>query len=140
MSINRRIVCRGCSGEKGKLKAKCQSCGKCPDETRMVQRQMGPGMIVQQEERVPSKEKCKVEDTVLKTTVERGIADGANVYRDECAVRLQAAWRGARTRRTTDRALRHANPTRLRKYCEQRLSGLTDELLGRIEAERSAVE
>ena len=70
----------------------------------------------------------------------RGIADGANVYRDECAVRLQAAWRGARTRRTTDRALRHANPTRLRKYCEQRLSGLTDELLGRIEAERSAVE
>jgi DnaJ-class molecular chaperone len=79
MSINRRIVCRGCSGEKGKLKAKCQSCGKCPDETRMVQRQMGPGMIVQQEERVPSKEKCKVEDTVLKTTVERGIADGAEI-------------------------------------------------------------
>ena len=36
-------------------------------------------MIVQQEERVPSKEKCKVEDTVLRTTVERGVADGAEI-------------------------------------------------------------
>lgn len=79
MSINRRIVCRGCGGEKGRNKAKCESCGKCPDETRMVQRQMGPGMIVQQEERVPSKEKCKVEDTVLRTTVERGMADGSEI-------------------------------------------------------------
>ena len=34
----------------------------------MVQRQMGPGMIVQQEERVASKEKCKTEDTALKVT------------------------------------------------------------------------
>jgi DnaJ-class molecular chaperone len=79
MHINRRVVCRGCAGEKGKGKPKCRSCGKCPDETRMVQRQMGPGMIVQQEERVASKEKCKVEDTALKTTIERGIADGAEI-------------------------------------------------------------
>lgn len=78
-SINRRVVCRGCKGEKGKTKAKCQSCGRCPDEIRMVQRQMGPGMIVQQEERVPSSEKCKVEDTILKLTVERGIAEGAEI-------------------------------------------------------------
>mmetsp|Transcript_4414 Transcript_4414/g.5638 ORF Transcript_4414/g.5638 Transcript_4414/m.5638 type:complete len:483 (+) Transcript_4414:87-1535(+) len=79
MHINRRIVCRGCGGDKGKGKAKCKSCGKCPDETKMVQRQMGPGMIVQQEERVASKEKCKVEDTALATTIERGIADGAEI-------------------------------------------------------------
>ena len=69
-----------------------------------------------------------------------GIEDGVNIYREECAVRLQAAWRGAHTRRTTDKALRHANPTRLRRYCERRLCGLTDDLLGRIEAERSAVD
>ena len=64
MAINRRIVCRGCAGDKGKNKPKCKACGKCPDEVRMVQRQMGPGMIVQQEERVASKEKCKVRDHV----------------------------------------------------------------------------
>lgn len=79
VNINRRVVCRGCSGDKGKGKAKCASCGKCPDEVKMVQRQMGPGMIVQQEERVASKEKCKVEDTELSTVLERGIADGAEI-------------------------------------------------------------
>lgn len=79
MNINRRVVCRGCAGDKGKGKAKCAQCGKCPDEVKMVQRQMGPGMIVQQEERVPSKEKCKVEDTELSTVLERGIKDGAEV-------------------------------------------------------------
>lgn len=79
MHINRRVVCRGCSKGKAKDKEKCKSCGKCPDETRMVQKMMGPGMIVQQEERVASKEKCKVEDTALKTTIERGIADNAEI-------------------------------------------------------------
>lgn len=78
-SINRRVVCRGCSGDKGRNKPKCQACNRCPDEIRMVQRQMGPGMIVQQEERVPSKEKCKNEDTVLKATIERGIGDGESI-------------------------------------------------------------
>ena len=57
--IQRRVVCRGCSPGK-KHKPKCDTCGRCPDEVKMVQRQMGPGMIVQQEERVQSKEKCKV--------------------------------------------------------------------------------
>jgi len=79
MSIQRRIVCRGCGGDKGKGKAKCASCGRCPDETRMVQRQMGPGMIVQQEERVPSKEKCKNEETTLSATIEKGMGDGAEI-------------------------------------------------------------
>ena len=70
----------------------------------------------------------------------RGIDDGANLYRDECAVRMQAAWRGARVRKATAKQLRHLNPARRRKYAEQRLSGLTDQLLGAIEAERSAVD
>jgi len=79
MNINRRIVCRGCAGEKGAGKPKCASCGRCPDEVRMVQRQMGPGMIVQQEERVASKQKCKVEDTTLSAVIEKGVADGAEI-------------------------------------------------------------
>lgn len=79
MHINRRVVCRGCASEKGKGKPKCAACGKCPDEVKMVQKMMGPGMVVQQEERVPSKEKCKVEDTALTTMVERGIAEGAEI-------------------------------------------------------------
>ena len=77
-NIQRRVVCRGCGPGK-KPKAKCETCGRCPDETRTVQRQMGPGMIVQQEERVASKEKCKVEDTVLKAMVERGMKEGAEI-------------------------------------------------------------
>jgi len=76
--IQRRIVCRGCGPGK-KHKPKCETCGRCPDEVKMVQRQMGPGMIVQQEERVASKEKCKTEDTALKTTIERGMADGSQI-------------------------------------------------------------
>merc|ERR1719502_1954389 len=76
--IQRRVVCRGCGPGK-KPKPKCETCGRCPDETRTVQRQMGPGMIVQQEERVASKEKCKVEDTVLKAMVERGMKEGAEI-------------------------------------------------------------
>lgn len=73
-TINRRTVCRGCATEKKKNSERCQSCGRCPDEVKMVQRQMGPGMIVQQEERVRSKEKCKNENTVLATHVEKGMA------------------------------------------------------------------
>merc|ERR1711998_139634 len=76
-SLQRRIVCRGCS--KKPDSPKCSGCGRCPDEIRMVQRQMGPGMIIQQEERVASKEKCKTEDTALKTTIERGMSDGSTV-------------------------------------------------------------
>lgn len=78
-SFDRRVVCRGCKGDKGANKPKCQSCGRCPDEVRMVQRQMGPGMIVQQEERVPSQDKCKVENTEIKVTVERGVAEGGEL-------------------------------------------------------------
>ena len=70
----------------------------------------------------------------------RGIDDGANLYREECTVQIQAAFRGALARRATAKALRHANPTRMRRYCEQRLSGLTDQLIGQIEAERSEVD
>ena len=37
-----------------------RECGACPKEKKMVHRRAGPGMIVQQEVMVESKEKCKV--------------------------------------------------------------------------------
>lgn len=44
-----------------------------------VQREMRPGMIVQQQEEVQSKEKCKNEETVLKAHVERGMDVGSEL-------------------------------------------------------------
>jgi len=78
-SIERRVVCRGCAGKKGKKKEKCKACGRCPNEVKMVQRQMGPGFMVQQQEEVPSKEKCKNEKKVLEIVVEKGMPDGAQL-------------------------------------------------------------
>lgn len=74
--ISRRVVCRKCAG---RTDGKCASCGRCPPEVRMVQREMRPGMIVQQQEEVPSKEKCKNEETTLKAHVERGMDAGAEI-------------------------------------------------------------
>ena len=45
----------------------------------MVQREKRPGMIVQQQEEVQSKEKCKNEETVLKAHVEQGMDNGAEL-------------------------------------------------------------
>lgn len=70
----------------------------------------------------------------------RGIDDGANLYREECVVRIQAAGRGRLARKATAKALRHLNPDRMRRYCEQRLGGLTDQLVSRLDAEHSAVD
>ena len=74
--ISRRIVCRKCAG---RTDGKCASCGRCPNEVRMVQREMRPGMLVQQQEEVPSKEKCKNEETTLKARVEQGMDSGAEI-------------------------------------------------------------
>merc|ERR1719217_706483 len=59
-AITRRVVCRKCAGRSD---GKCAGCGRCPNEVR-------PGMIVQQQEEVHSKEKCKNEETILKAHVE----------------------------------------------------------------------
>ena len=41
----------------------------------MVHRRAGPGMIVQQEVMVESKEKCKREEKTLRATIEKGMPD-----------------------------------------------------------------
>ena len=75
-AVQRRIVCRKCAGRSD---GKCSSCGRCPNEVRMVQREMRPGMMVQQQEEVASKEKCKQEETVLQAHVEQGMDAGAEL-------------------------------------------------------------
>eukprot|EP00501_MAST-03F_sp_TOSAG23-6_P001457 GSMAST32.ASY1.ANO1.1514.1 assembled CDS len=76
VKLSRRIVCRGC---RKRDTEKCRSCGKCPPELKMVQRNMGNGMIVQQQMRVESKEKCKNEETALDLVIEKGMADGESL-------------------------------------------------------------
>ena len=45
----------------------------------MVQRQMAPGFMIQQQEEVPSTEKCKNEPKTLTATIERGVKDGERI-------------------------------------------------------------
>jgi len=75
-SLQRRIVCRGC-----RLKPNadhCRGCGRCPNEIKVVNVQMGPFMTQQQQE-VPSKEKCKQADASLEVNIERGMRDGESI-------------------------------------------------------------
>jgi len=61
--ITRRVICKHC-GKTGKKRhmEKCKSCtARCPNEVKMVNRQMAPGFVIQQQEEVPSTEKCKNE-------------------------------------------------------------------------------
>jgi len=45
----------------------------------MVQVQMAPGFVVNQQQEVPSKEKCKQEITALKAVIEQGMTDGSTI-------------------------------------------------------------
>ncbi len=79
--ITRRVICRGC-GKNGKKRHldRCKECTtKCPNEVKMVQRQMAPGFMIQQQEEVPSTEKCKNEPKTLTATIERGAPDGERI-------------------------------------------------------------
>merc|ERR1719230_1829786 len=73
-NINRRIVCRGCRVKPDS--PKCKGCGRCPNEVRMVNRQMGPGMFIQVQEEVQSKEKCKQENAKIDVMIEKGMRSG----------------------------------------------------------------
>mmetsp|Transcript_30079 Transcript_30079/g.70118 ORF Transcript_30079/g.70118 Transcript_30079/m.70118 type:complete len:502 (+) Transcript_30079:61-1566(+) len=76
-NYGRRIVCRGCRTRPDS--PKCQGCQRCPNEVKMVHQQVGPGMIVQQQQEVPSKEKCKQENAELDVHIEKGMRDGEQV-------------------------------------------------------------
>merc|ERR1719409_41084 len=76
-TIKRRIVCKNC--KKKMHTPRCRECGACPKEKKMVHRRAGPGMIVQQEVMVESKEKCKREEKTLSATIEKGMPDGEDI-------------------------------------------------------------
>ena len=76
-TVKRRVVCRNCKG-KSHL-PRCASCGPCPKEKKMVHKRAGPGMVVQQEVMVESKEKCKREEKTLHATIERGMPDNEEI-------------------------------------------------------------
>jgi len=75
--LGRRVVCRGCREKPDS--PKCYGCNRCPNEVKLVNRQVGPGMFIQQEQEVVSREKCKHEDTTVDVQIERGMYDGETV-------------------------------------------------------------
>merc|ERR1712216_795412 len=72
MSIKRRVVCRNCKGRQTWKQSHCADCGECPPEIKMVQQQVAPGFVVQQQQQVASEHRCKNEPKELKMTVEKG--------------------------------------------------------------------
>jgi DnaJ-class molecular chaperone len=77
VSISRRIVCRGCL--QNPKKEICKTCNRCPNEVRTVNRPMGPGFVVQQQEEIKSNQKCKTEATTLHMNIEKGMRDGDSI-------------------------------------------------------------
>jgi DnaJ-class molecular chaperone len=74
-SIARLVHCKGCREDP--RSERCRKCKtKCPNEVKMVQRQMAPGFVVNTQQEVPSKEKCDMEKTDLEVYLERGMGDG----------------------------------------------------------------
>ena len=76
-TVKRRVVCRNCKGKQSL--PRCQACGPCPKEKKMVHKRAGPGMVVQQEVMVESKEKCKREEKTLSATIEKGMPDSEEI-------------------------------------------------------------
>ena len=76
-TVKRRVVCRNCKN-KAQL-PRCAACGPCPKEKKMVHKRAGPGMVVQQEVMVESKEKCKREEKRLSATIEKGMPDSEEI-------------------------------------------------------------
>ena len=76
--IERRVICRGC--KKNPRKKKCRACSKsCPNEIKMVKRQMAPGFVVQQQQEVPSNEYCKNEKKKLTGAIEKGMPNDSKI-------------------------------------------------------------
>lgn len=74
---NRRVVCRRCGKEPNA--PRCKGCSRCPNEVKLENVMVGPGMFMRQEVEVPSKEKCKREKTTLDVQIERGSRDGERI-------------------------------------------------------------
>jgi DnaJ-class molecular chaperone len=72
-AIQRKTICRYCAD---KSTPRCNQCNvQCAHETQIVNVQMGPFMV-QQEQPVASRERCKNSNTNLLVQVERGMGEG----------------------------------------------------------------
>jgi len=71
--FKRRIVCRGCRRKPSK--EKCRKCRQCPSEFKMVHKRVG-NMIMQDQEEIKSRLKCKVETAELDCEIEKGMNTG----------------------------------------------------------------
>jgi len=71
LTFQRRIVCRGCRAQPNH--PKCNGCSRCPNEVKTVHVQMGP-FLTQQQQEVPSKEKCRQEKASVVAQVEKGMS------------------------------------------------------------------
>ena len=70
----------------------------------------------------------------------RTFAEGGEIYRAKCAVRIQTAWRGTLARRRVEKLWMATNPTKRRAYCERRLGQLTDRLTSGLVGHDSNVD
>jgi len=73
-SVQRRIVCRGCRSKPDS--PKCAGCTRCPNEVKTVHVQVGPGMFMQQQQEVASKEKCRQDRSLIDVMIEKGMRHG----------------------------------------------------------------
>lgn len=75
-SVRRKVICKGCADQ---WTARCEQCtAGCANEIQLVRMQLGP-MIVQQQQEVASKQRCRLMDAVLDVAVERGMASGDKI-------------------------------------------------------------
>lgn len=83
---SRNVVCARCEvpDASGKTTTKsknpeCKNCTRCAAEMQMVNRQVGPGFFMQQQQLVESKSFCKVETARLNVEIPAGAAAGHEV-------------------------------------------------------------
>merc|ERR1719181_614003 len=77
--FERLVHCKGCTKGK-KRKPECRKCRtRCPNEIRMVERQIQPGFVVQQQQEVRSKERCTMATVDLDVQIEKGAPDGERI-------------------------------------------------------------
>lgn len=73
LEYKRRVLCKGC--KVGSTHGGCSACERCPDETKVEQRRMGP-FVVNQEVKVTSDKMCKRERHTLTLEIEPGMKEG----------------------------------------------------------------
>lgn len=75
-TVQRKVICRGCAQA---FTERCKNCRvQCAHEIQLVNVQMGP-MVMQQQQQVASKEKCRMESVPLLVHVERGMSSGDTI-------------------------------------------------------------